>query len=82
MMGWGSQGNGMGGFGWIAMVFFWIFIVAGIVLLVRYLSTGHGSGTAAGKDRDPMQVLKERYARGEIRTEEYKERRKVLESGQ
>lgn len=81
MMGWGGQGYGMGGFGGITMIFFWLIIIIGVILVVRYFTAGQGSGTIAKRERDPMEILRERYARGEIGTEEFEERRKILESG-
>jgi putative membrane protein len=64
-----------------------LFILAGPVLLgvlfvafllVRGRSTkGNSSGSA-----NPLQILQERYARGEIDTEEYEERRKRILSDQ
>lgn len=84
MMGWGGQGYGMWGMGWfggILMVFFWVVIIVGIVLVVRYLISGQREGSGVTRDRDPLDILKERYARGEIGTEEYEEKRKILEGG-
>lgn len=89
MMGWGGQGYGMwgmGGFGGIVMILFWILVIAGIVLLLRYFTgQGHSPGNRASTPYDapgdPLQILKARYARGEIDTEEYNERRKTLEGG-
>lgn len=85
MMGWGNQGYGMwggGGFGGIMMIFFWVIIIVGVILVLRYFSAGQGWGPSAPAERDPLQILRERYARGEIGTDEYEERRKILESGQ
>lgn len=85
MMGWGSQGYGMwgmGGFGSIMMILFWGLIIVGIILLIRYFTLGHGGSTSMMKERDPLEILRERYARGEIDTEEFEERKKALESGQ
>lgn len=83
MMGWGSQGGyGMGGFGGIFMILFWVVIIVVAVIVVRQLVQGQGSGTAAPREqppRDPLEILRDRYARGEIGTEEFEERRKVLE---
>lgn len=89
MMGWGGQGYGMWGNwgfgGMIMMIFFWAVIIIGAILIIRYFTAGHGgisTGQGAGSmgsSRDPLEVLKDRYARGEIDTEEYEERKRVLE---
>lgn len=83
MMGWGSQGGyGMGGFGGILMILFWVAVIVVVVLLFRQILHSQGTGSSAPRDqppRDPLEILRERYARGEIGTEEFEERRKVLE---
>ena len=80
MMGWGNHGSGMGWFGGIFMILFWAVVIAGIIFAIRYLVTGkEGLGERAA--RDPLEILKERYARGEIDTEEFEERKRVLQSG-
>lgn len=55
--------------GW--MWLFWVVVIVAIVLLVRaFTSPGQ-----AGEPRDtPEQILKRRYARGEIEKEEYERR--------
>ena len=54
-------------------------IVAGVVLLVRWLG---GAGPAAGHGhppaRTPLDILKERFARGEIDKDEFEERKRLL----
>lgn len=90
-MGWGNHGYemwGVGGFGgMIMMIFFWVIIIIGAILIIRYFTTGHGGtvpGSGAGPaipDRDPLEILRERYARGEIDTREFEERKRTLESG-
>jgi putative membrane protein len=89
MMGWGNQGYGMmggGGFGGIVMIFFWLLIIVGAFFVFRYFAAGHsfsgGQGGGQAPPRDPMEILRERYAMGEMSTEEFEERKKVLESGQ
>ena len=80
MMGWSNAGNsmlGMGGFGGFIMVFFWALIIIGTIMAVRSLTAGQLS-TSSLKNRDPLEILKERYARGEIDTEEYASRRNAL----
>lgn len=81
MMGWGGQGYGMGGFGGITMILFWGLIIIGIFLVIKYLTSGQSSN-APPPERDPLQILKERYARGEIDTQEFEERKKMLGDGQ
>ena len=82
MMGWGNQGYGMGGFGGIVMILFWGLIIVGVVLVIRHFTAGHGGASSSSAERDPLRILRERYANGEIDTEEFEERRKMLESGQ
>ncbi len=80
MMGWSNAGNsmlGMGGFGGFIMVFFWALIIIGTIMAVRSLTAGQLS-TSSLKNRDPLEILKERYARGEIDTEGYASRRNAL----
>ena len=62
-----------GGFGMVAMLLWWFFGIVGIILLVRWaLMHGEHSG------KDALEVLRERYAKGEIGRDEYKEKRKDL----
>ncbi len=80
--GWGMMGPGiMGGFGWgwlmpIFMILFWGLVIWGIVALVRGLSGSRGSDSS--KADSALEVLKRRYARGEINKEEYEEKKKDL----
>jgi putative membrane protein len=80
MMGWGNQGYGMGWFGGIFMILFWVVVIAGIILAIRYLTTGK-VGPSERTASDPLEILQERYARGEIDTEEFEERKRALQSG-
>ena len=78
--GWGG-GYGMGQGGWgifmfIFMLIFLVLVIAGIVLLVRYLSPHARSKPF----EDALEVLRRRYARGEIQKAEFEEKRKDLES--
>jgi len=80
--GYGMMGPGMmGGFGgmWlmpIFMVIFWGLVIWGIVALVRGLSKGDG-GSSAPSD-SALEILKKRYAQGEITKQEYEEKKKDL----
>ncbi len=82
--GWGSHFGGMGyGFGWIFMVLFWVLIIGGIVAIVRgSFSSGpshHGGAYPhTPPRRTALDILKERYARGEIDKAEFEEKRDTL----
>ena len=77
---WGWHHNMMGGGGGIFMfIFMLIFLglaIAGIVLLVRSLSPHSRSKSSEGA----LEILKRRYARGEIQKAEFEEKRKDLEA--
>lgn len=63
-------------FGPIMMIVFFAVAVVAVVLLVRWLGgPGHGHSPAG---KTPLDILKERFARGEIDKEEFEERRRVL----
>ncbi len=65
----------MGSMGWW-MVLWWAAGIIVLVLLVR-LATGAGGFSPRG-DETPEQILKRRYARGEIERDEYERRLKDL----
>ncbi len=71
----GYMGGGHMFYGPVMMILVVAAIVAIIVLVVRWMG-GSGQSTPAGKS--PQDILKERYARGEMTTKEFEERRKVL----
>jgi len=76
MMGPG-YGYGMGGpWMFVFMFIFLVLVVVGIVLLVRYLSPHAKTKPSEGA----LEILKNRYARGEIEKAEFEEKRKALES--
>jgi len=72
MMGYGF--NGFAPFGMIFMLLWWGLIIAGIVALVKWIS--RSSDMARGTSA--LDILKERYAKGEIDKKEFDERRKDL----
>lgn len=72
------MGNGYGmGFGGIFMWLFWILVIIGVVWLVK-LMIGGGAGDSSSQ-RSALEILKERYARGEIEREEFEQKRRDLE---
>jgi putative membrane protein len=74
MMGWGI----LGWFGPIMMVIFWVAIIVAIIFLVRWLmASGRGSRGPTAEE-SALEILKKRYARGEIGKEEFEEKKKDL----
>lgn len=76
--------DGIGGAGFIlsaiVMVVFWVVVIGGIVLLVRYLvrHLGPNASGAANPARRAEEMLAERFASGEIDEEQYRQRLEVL----
>ena len=69
---WEWHGAGMGGgFMWL----FWIFIIALVVFLLKGLGSNGGSGKA---EEDALEILKKRFARGEMDEKEFKQRKDTL----
>jgi len=90
LWGWRGYGYGygmmgpwmMGGFGgmWfmpILMIVFWGLVIWGIVALVRGVTSPGNKGSSNQAD-SALEILKRRYARGEITKQEYEERKKGL----
>jgi putative membrane protein len=71
-------------FGGLMMLLFWGGLLAVIVLAVRSLAgTGPSTRSAGSGPSTPntaLNILKERYARGEIKQAEFEEMRQVLET--
>ena len=69
-----------GAFGGLIMIIFWIVIAVVAVLLIKwFISQSIGRGESKENRYTPMEILKRRYARGEIDKAEYEEKKKDLE---
>ncbi|MBD3620228.1 MAG: SHOCT domain-containing protein [Chromatiales bacterium] len=80
--GWGGHSFfGMGLGGGLLMLLFWIVVILGIVALARWLwsSTPSGTGKSGSEQSRALDILDERYARGEIDEDEYQEKRRKLQ---
>lgn len=72
---WGMWGIGMA----IGMLVFWGLIIAGLVFAVRWLASqgrphspgALSPGTRSSGEESPLDIVKRRYARGEITREEF-----------
>ena len=82
---WPYHGPHMWGGGWwmlLGPLMFIVFIAAAaaaVVVVVRWLGGSHGVTPPSPPGKTPLDILKERYARGEIDKEEFEERRRVLD---
>ena len=63
-MGWGWIGLGM-----VHMLLFWALVILGIVALTRWLSGGPARG---------IDILKARYARGELTKEQFEQMKRDI----
>lgn len=69
-----DYGLGMG-FGWIFMVAFWALVILGVVYLVKLIA---GGSTSSKINESALDILKKRYAQGEISKEEFESRKKDI----
>ena len=68
-----------GGFGWFFMILWWVLLIVGIVALVKWLTAkSNDSAQPPNHEKTPLEILKERYAKGEIDKKEFAEKKKDL----
>jgi len=74
------QGMGMmSGYGMFFGMFFWILLLAGAVALVVWAVKYSGKADSAAPQETATDILKKRFAHGEIDKEEYEEKKKILQ---
>jgi putative membrane protein len=71
MFGWHGYAGGM-------MWIFWILIIVAIIGLAGFVTRRSSDHSAL--EKSAMEILKERYARGEIDREEFEQKKKDLNS--
>ena len=84
-MGSGMMGPGMMnwgyGMGWgmsIIMMAFWIAVIVGIVFLIRWVVLSTDRRRETKVEDSALEILKQRYAKGEINKDEFEEKKKDL----
>ena len=75
MMNWGY---GMG-WGWsIIMMAFWIAVIVGIIFLIRWVVLSADRRREIRGEDSALEILRNRYAKGEINKEEFEEKKRDL----
>lgn len=79
MMPWGMFDWGFGAFGMLFMLVLWALVIAGIVVLVKWLvDQARPGGSAPAGGESALDILKTRYARGEIDKDEFEAKKRDL----
>ncbi len=73
----------MGGYGGmllggLMMVVFWVLVIGGGVWLVVTLTRGTSTGAQRAAGQPPLDILKARYAKGEITKEQFDQMKRDL----
>lgn len=79
-MGQGMMNSGYGmGWGWsIIMIAFWIAVIVGIIFLIRWVMLSTDKRHGAKSEDSALDILRQRFVRGEINKEEFEEKKKDL----
>ncbi|MFO7593398.1 MAG: SHOCT domain-containing protein [Pseudomonadota bacterium] len=76
MDGYGMDGGF--GFGGGFMFLWWIVIIVVVVMVIKWLASSYGSVGNSRRENRAMEILEERYARGEIDEQEFQKRKREL----
>jgi putative membrane protein len=69
----------MWGFGAWWMMFFWILVIIGIVFLIKWLvEQGRTDRKTSQTEESALDIIRKRYAKGEIDKEEFEQKKKDL----
>ena len=75
MMPWGTTASGGLGFLWSLL---WLVLFVGVIALAGYLAYRYLTQQERRSTRDPLEILRMRYAQGEIDEAEFERRRDQL----
>lgn len=75
---WWHGGWGHMAYDGVFMLFGWGLLIVLAVVAVRYLARGWDGRPSSSRSRSPLDVLAERFAKGEIDEDEYQSKRRVL----
>ena len=75
---WGWPMMGFGGFGMIFGFIFFVAIVIGVIFLIVWLVRRSGYNITDKTSAHSLEILKERYAKGELTKEQYEIMKKEL----
>jgi putative membrane protein len=76
MLGPEGMGWGWGTVGMVHMMVFWTFVVLVVLMLVRWLASGH----LPAPGHSAREILEERYARGELTHDQFEQMKADLRS--
>jgi putative membrane protein len=74
----GYEHYGMGAWGWWWMILVWVIIIVAAIFIIKSII---GKGTGSRQHETPLDVLKRRYAAGEITKEQFDQMKKDITSG-
>ena len=73
----GSMMNGM----WFFSILFWVLIIAGVIFMTKwFLESNRKKDGSEINEKTALDILKKRYARGEIDQETFEQMKKDIES--
>ena len=67
------------GIGPLFMIAFWVLVILAMVYVGKALMSRGSEGSTPPESETPLEILKKRYARGEVNKEEFEEKRKDLD---